>query len=225
MPKRHGDLTGRRFEKLAVLSCTVRHGRRRWLCRCDCGTEKDLAQSSLINGKAIDCGCGESERRSLAYRSHGATLNGKKTPTYETWRGMKMRCDMPNNVAYHRYGGRGIQICERWRDYGNFLADMGERPKGMTLDRIDTDGNYEPGNCRWADKHEQSQNRETTRVFQTPEGAMTSADLETRFGVKAKNVGRWARWGWTDAEIYTRAKIGPLARGQRVSSPGSRQPG
>lgn len=158
----------------------------------------------------------------MAKRSHGATLFGKKTPTYETWRGMKMRCDMPNNVAYHRYGGRGIKICDRWRDYSNFLADMGERPEGMTLDRINADGDYCPENCRWADKEEQGRNRDTTRVFQTPEGPMTCKDLAARFGVNPRNVSRWANWGWTDEEIYRRASIGPLPRGQRASSRVSR---
>lgn len=217
MPKHHGDLTGRRFGKLVVLSCTQSTGQRRWLCRCDCGGEQDARQYGLLTGRVIDCGCGEFSRRSKP-RSHGATMNGKKTPTYETWRGMKMRCDMPNNVAYHRYGGRGIKICDRWRDYGNFLADMGERPEGMTLDRVDADGDYCPENCRWADKADQSRNRTTTRVFQTPEGPMTTTDLQARFGVSAKNVGRWARWGWTDQEVYARAAIGPVSRGRHASS-------
>lgn len=224
MPKHHGDLTGRRFEKLVVQSCVTPTGHRRWLCRCDCGAQKAVDQYGLISGKTVDCGCGERARRSSANRTHGATLNGKKTPTYESWRAMKMRCDMPTNVAYHRYGGRGIKICERWRDFANFVADMGERPEGATLDRIDFDGHYEPGNCQWATMAEQGNNKSCNYVFQTPDGPMTTTELADRFGIRRQNVTRWARWGWTGAEMYARASKGPLPKGSHGPSRAIRQP-
>jgi len=85
--------------------------------------------------------------------------NGKPSLTYNSWRAMKDRCQNPNYEYYEYYGGRGVEVCERWQDFANFLADMGERPEGLTLDRIDNDGNYEPGNCRWATWKEQNQNR------------------------------------------------------------------
>jgi len=91
---------------------------------------------------------------------HGHSLrNGKESPTYQSWRHMKYRCLNPNCSDYKNYGGRGIKVCERWMDFTNFLADMGEKPEGLTLDRINNDGNYEPGNCRWATWKEQRQNQ------------------------------------------------------------------
>lgn len=90
---------------------------------------------------------------------HGHARRGKKTKTYTTWRDMRARCLNPNDTAFSNYGGRGIQVCDRWSKYKNFLEDMGERPEDLTLDRIDNDGNYEPNNCRWASRSLQMRNR------------------------------------------------------------------
>lgn len=95
-------------------------------------------------------------------RGHGHSSAGHRTPTYCSWQNMISRCNHGSAPSYPNYGGRGITVCERWRKFANFLADMGERPEGMTLDRVDNDGNYEPGNCRWADKATQAVNRPFT---------------------------------------------------------------
>jgi len=91
--------------------------------------------------------------------THGHAPHGAFTPTYWTWQGMHARCRYPSSSGYKHYGGRGITVCDRWASFENFLADMGERPKGTSIDRINVDGNYEPGNCRWATPKEQRQNR------------------------------------------------------------------
>lgn len=159
------DLSGQVFGRLTVLSrATVRlKGNAVWVCRCSCGTEKEVRGTHLRNGDVKSCGCarGMSGRSNLKSRStHGMT----GTSTHNAWRSLKSRCENPNSDDYAEYGGRGIKVCERWQSFGNFLADMGVRPLGTSIDRVDVNGNYEPGNCRWATATEQSRNRRSCRL-------------------------------------------------------------
>jgi len=154
------DLKGQRSGRLTVLSRAEndKHGNVRWNCRCDCGVVKIIYGGSLRCGKTKSCGCLHRE----AVRLHGHSV-GAQTPTYNSWCRMVQRCTDPKRHNFKHYGGRGISICERWRGkdgFSNFLADMGERPAGLTLDRYpDNNGDYEPGNCRWATTSQQSKNR------------------------------------------------------------------
>ena len=128
-----------------------------WNCRCDCGVDVVVLAENLRAGLSKSCGCYRAEfLRSVSVR-HGHTLGGRNSPERQSWRGMKDRCTNPNHMGYRRYGGRGITVCERWlNSFENFYADMGLRPPGTSLDRWpDPDGNYEPGNCRWATAQEQ----------------------------------------------------------------------
>ena len=130
----------------------------RLLCRCECGTERIVLAQSLRSGISRSCSCLQREIAAQRKTIHGH--GGKWTPTYRSWIAMKGRCHYPANASWQYYGGRGITVCDRWRDsFEAFLADLGERPEGKTLDRIDPDGDYEPGNCRWATPKEQRANQ------------------------------------------------------------------
>jgi hypothetical protein len=169
------DLTGEKFGRLTVLAYAGKTKDRKslWQCRCECGNEATTTGKRLRKGETLSCGClmRETQRANLkpgAHESHQRATHGHAThgtsPTYKTWANMIHRCTNPKATNYHCYGGRGITVCAEWRDFGAFLADMGERPAGLSIDRIDVNGNYEPANCRWATATEQARNRRPARV-------------------------------------------------------------
>jgi hypothetical protein len=148
---------GKQFARLTVLSA----GADRLLCRCDCGVEKSIKAKHVIYGYTRSCGCLLREMMSTKTKTHGLT----STKEYEIWCSMKARCTRPTTTSYPNYGGRGIRVCDRWmRSFEHFMADMGQRPAGYSIDRIDVNGNYEPSNCRWVPRAEQMRNTRRTKM-------------------------------------------------------------
>ncbi len=159
------DITGAKFHRLTAIRPTGRYiGRSAvWECLCDCGNKIETAINALRHGSTKSCGCLRREKTSAQLTSQNTTHGRSGTPEHASWKAAIQRCTNPKDKRYSDYGGRGIKVCERWQKFENFLADMGERPPGTGLDRINNDGNYEPGNCRWATASEQCQNRRPKR--------------------------------------------------------------
>jgi len=157
-----GDITGSKFGRLIAQWPVgiAKHSNKYWLCLCDCGNLCTARIYDLGNGVS-SCGCWRAEVERMGHRlRHGHAPRSGSSAEYRSWMAMRNRCQQPKTMFYERYGGRGIRVCERWQKFENFLADMGPRPEGKTLDRYpNPDGNYEPGNCRWATPKEQRHNR------------------------------------------------------------------
>lgn len=192
------DLTNKEFGRLTVVKRdgSTKDGRAKWLCKCSCGKEVAVSSHQLRSGETTSCGCA---------RRGNVTHGMSKTPTYKTWKDMRKRCNNPNNTEYGSYGGRGISICKKWDSFTAFLQDMGEKPSGTSIDRIDVNGNYEPSNCRWATQEEQSNNtRRTIRV--TIDGETKSLKQWSEvYGMDYKLVNsRVSVLGWSPVDALTK---------------------
>lgn len=191
MNPRTPDITGQRFGRLVVTGPgAVKRGKRHWICRCDCGRMTEVSGYNLKCGNTTSCGCLHAERFSAIVREHNTTHGYAYTKTYESWRSMLSRCENPRAGNYHQYGAKGITVCERWHTFEPFLADMGERPEGQTLDRIDGTGNYEPGNCRWATPKQQRRNQRDVRLLTFESETLPIPDWAERLGVRPEVIYR-----------------------------------
>lgn len=199
------DLSQQRFGRLLVLtrSGTSDGGCAMWKCRCDCGAEKIAVSSELRRGHTRSCGCllGDSNRANKT--KHGHAPKGRISPEFRAWGHMKERCYSPKHVSYPNYGARGIQVCDRWlhgadgkSGFECFFADMGRKPSpSLSVDRADNNGDYEPGNCRWAtDKQQQRNTRRNRRV--------------TIGGRSASFAEHCERYGISDAAVRSRLSLG-----------------
>lgn len=187
------ELTGEHFGKLVVLARVGTDERGHiWRLRCECGNEVERRTADLMRTRRPpkSCGClrhvGQNGRRWKHGQSHRASE--RESPTYGSWSAMIQRCTNPNSVNFADYGGRGITVCERWRDFQAFLADMGERPKGMTLDRENNARGYEPGNCRWATRSEQNRNRRGAVEVSFRGDTLPLVEVAARTGLRYRSL-------------------------------------
>lgn len=210
------DITGLRFGRLVVIEKTEQRcaSGRLWLLRCDCGNEVRVSKCQVDAGYYQSCGC---LRREMS-RKHGMC----GTPEYQAWADMISRCHGPKNPRFKDYGGRGIGVCDRWRSsFEAFYAELGPKPPGALLDRIDNDKGYEPGNCRWVTSKESAQNRRTTRFLSFGGETLSVAAWADRLGINQSALRSRLRLGWTTEEaLATKPK-----RGNRIASVRARKEG
>jgi hypothetical protein len=193
------DLTGKRFGRWVVEHLCADSGNVKfWSCVCDCGTRRRVFGGDLKRGGSKSCGCLMRDIKAAGWRSHDMSRH----PAYRNWIGAKMRCENAGNEGYWEYGGRGITVSDQWQSFDVFWRDMGPswRP-GLTLDRLDVDGNYEAGNCRWATPREQAHNRRDNRYIQTPRGPMNVTQAAEAFGISRVTISSRLRAGWPQSRL------------------------
>lgn len=201
------NLTGKQFGSWTVLGRAERRGAQpRWDCRCECGVERAVAGSNLRSGASTNCGC---KRTPAEKHGHARRGGSGKTRTYRIWKNMISRCHGINaetKPIYARYGGRGISVCKAWRDdYQAFLRDMGDVPDGMTLDRIENDLGYEPGNCRWATRGTQRRNCSRLTFVTVSSKNILVEDAALQIGVTSSAIfNDHRRKGGTIQDAYDR---------------------
>lgn len=188
-------LPGERFGRLVVTE--IVEGKKR-KCICDCGNESIVSQCNLATGNTQSCGCLRREIEVVASVTHGATSGKNWSATYTVWHGMIQRCTNPKNPAYKNYGGRGITICDRWRySFEHFFEDMGERPDGHSIERVDRDGPYSKDNCVWAGDIQQARNRRNNRPLTLNGKTLTLAEWADETGIPYFTLHGRLRRGWT----------------------------
>lgn len=198
------DRIGHKFGQLTVLGFAGVDKNRSsmWYCRCECERITRVYSSSLISGKSKSCGCISSEagRNRII---HGYARNGHSTPEYRTWSGMMQRVKNSNSPNFGDYGGRGISICERWEDIDNFIEDMGIRPNGTSIERINNNGDYCKDNCYWATRTEQQNNRRNNKFITYNGDTKTIAQWENEYKFPVDTIRRRIKYGWTIDEALT----------------------
>lgn len=180
------DLSGERFGRLLVSQYV---GGGLWRCVCDCGATSQVLTSNLKKGNSTSCGC---KRRETSFK-HG--MSGSRV--FSVWRSMIQRCHNPKDRSFHNYGGRGIRVCDEWREsFSQFIADMGARPEGYDLDRIDNDKGYGPDNCRWVSRQRNLNNRRNNRVIEFRGKSQTIAQWASELGMNYRTLNNRINRGW-----------------------------
>ena len=216
------DLLAQKFGRLVVLERAqnvlrgaTKRPRSAWRCQCDCGTIAVVEGSNLKRGITKSCGCLSRESAALRKTTHGCAKRGGRTPEFDIWCGMRQRCSDPSYKSFKHYGGRGIKVCARWGDFVAFLQDMGPRPSpAHSIERNDSNGNYEPNNCRWATHKEQMRNTSRSVFLTHADGTRrTLPEWAEISGLHPNRLrARLYRDGWS----LERAISTPLATGSRT---------
>jgi hypothetical protein len=194
------DLTGQTFGRWRILSRAENSpkGQARWLCQCECGTKKVMESIHLRRGISRSCGCLKIETTIRLSTKHGHASTTYTSPTYHTWAGMVARCTNPKHRSYPQYGGNGIAVCKRWLTFSNFLADMGEKPTGTSLDRIDSKKGYAIHNCRWATSSKQARNKGNNRLLTHKGKTQCVAEWAEELGIPVPTLNDRLLSGWDD---------------------------
>lgn len=196
------DLTGKKFGRWEVKG--ISHQKKSmvyWLCVCECGTERAVFGGDLKRSSSVSCGCFMREATIARFTSHDMARH----PAYASWKHMKSRCMSPSNDGYKDYGGRGVSVCQEWIAFEGFWKDMGDTwREGLSIDRYpDVNGNYEPGNCRWATPKEQGNNRRTNVMVKGPNGEpMTVTQASEAYGIDRRAVYSRIRYGWPESDWF-----------------------
>lgn len=209
-------IDGQRFGRLVVISHAQSAGMsraHRWLCECDCGARIVALGTSLRSGETRSCGCLKREIAKAAgdrTRTHG--LSGSST--YNIWDSLRQRCTNPKRKDYPGYGGRGIRVCPRWDDFECFLEDMGPRPPGCSIERRDVNGDYTPGNCRWATAVEQARNTRANKVLQFDGSRLCLNEWAEKIGMNKNTLQARLRRGWSVGRALSTPTDGRFSRVQ-----------
>ena len=213
------SLLNKRFGRLVVIRLATKdqYPRKAWICMCDCGKEHLVRESHLIAGDCTSCGC-RAKEIGRSRRKHGHAV--AETKIYKVWTGMLQRCRNQGHKQYGYYGGRGISVCDQWINFVGFLRDMGPSwEEGLSLDRINNDGNYEPSNCRWATKKQQSRNTRSNRLIEINGKRLCIAAAADAYGIPEQLLRNRLRHGWpVQAAIYAkkRSKLKRFLLGQET---------
>lgn len=197
---KRGDTVG----KLLILNVLDNYAGNRdyYYCLCECGEFKHIMAKDVHRGNTRSCGCLQRERARTCNTKHGM----RKSKIYGIWNAMKNRCSNKNCPAYMNYGGRGIEVCGRWLKFENFLADMGERPEGKTLDRIDNDKGYSPGNCKWSTRTEQARNKRNNHIIAICDISKSLAEWLVIYELSSGAFWRRKYKGWSDEDALRTLK-------------------
>lgn len=199
------NLVGQTFGRLTVQSLvgSVKN-KKVWLCLCSCGKQNTVPTAMLRCGSTKSCGCLGIEARSAATSKSNKTHGMSKTQTYSIWFNMRRRCEQKSHKSYCHYGGRGIIVCDRWKTFHAFFEDMGEAPVGLSIERKDVNGNYEPSNCCWATMKEQSNNRRTNHVLSAFGEKKTMQQWAESSGISYHALSKRIGAGWPVEEAVSK---------------------